>query len=82
MDAQDDCGSREVLPVFCERFLDVELLKLAERLVEENLAFQHFVDQGFKSGTHDQSLSARMIFKSDTWRATVGRSRSLQFFSG
>ena len=61
MDAEDDCGSREVLAVFRQRLFDVELFKLGEGFVEEDLAFQHFVDQGFKSGTHDQSYRARMI---------------------
>lgn len=77
MDAQDDGRTREVLFVFCERFLDVELFELADRLVEEYVAFQHFVDQGFKSGTHDQS-EVRPARKS--WRATVGRSPNLQLF--
>jgi hypothetical protein len=35
------------------------------------VAFQHFVDQGFKSGTHDQSesTSSEKILASDEWDA-------------
>jgi hypothetical protein len=78
MDPQDDGRTREVLFVFCERFLYVELFELADRLVEEYVAFQHFVDQGFKSGTHDQSesTSSEKILASDDGTVAEPAARS------
>src|SRR5690242_2681790 len=68
MNAEYDGSLREVLPVSRERLLDVEFFKLGERLVEKNLPVQHFVDQGFKSGTHFESPATREMFNCESER--------------
>jgi len=52
MDAEDGGRVREVLFVAREGLLDVELLKLAECLIQKDVAFEHLVDQGLESGAH------------------------------
>jgi hypothetical protein len=56
MDAEDDSGFREVLFVTGEGFLDVELFEFADRFVEKDMAFKHFVDQSFESGMNQSSF--------------------------
>lgn len=56
MDAEDGGRVREMLFVAREGFLYVELLKLAERLIQQDVAFEHFVDQGFESSVNQSSF--------------------------
>lgn len=49
MDAEDGGRVGNVLLVAGERLLDVELLEFAESLVQKDLAFEHFVDEGFEA---------------------------------
>lgn len=49
MDAEDGSGVGDVLLVTSERLLYVELLEFAERFVEKDVAFEHFVDQVFET---------------------------------
>ena len=53
----EHCGSiGDVLLVTGERFLDVELLKLAERFIQQDVAFEHFVDQAFEASVNQSSF--------------------------
>lgn len=56
VDAEDGGGVGDVLLVTGERLLDVELLEFAERFVQKDVAFEHFVDQGFESGVNQSSF--------------------------
>ena len=56
MDAQDGGGVGDVLLVTGERLLDIELLEFAERFIEKDVAFEHFVDQVFKAIVNQSSF--------------------------
>jgi len=56
VDAEDGRGFREVLVVPGQGFLNIELLKLAHRLIQQDVAFEHFVDEAFKSGVNQSSF--------------------------
>jgi hypothetical protein len=56
MDAEDGRGVGDVLLVTSEGLLDVELLEFAERFIEKDMAFEHFVDQAFESGMDQSSF--------------------------
>ena len=56
MDAEDGGGVGDVLLVAGEGFLDVELLEFAERFIQKDVAFEHFVDQGFKTVMNQSSF--------------------------
>ena len=56
MDAEDDGGFGEVLFVTGKGFLDVELFKFADRFIEKDVAFEHFVDESFESGMNQSSF--------------------------
>ncbi len=56
MDAEHGGRVGEVLFVFCERLFDVELFEFAERLIEKDVAFEHFVDEAFESGVNQSSF--------------------------
>ena len=56
VDAQHHGGIGEVLLVFGERLLDVELFEFAERLVQKDVAFEHFVDEAFESGVNQSAF--------------------------
>jgi hypothetical protein len=45
-----------VLLVAGERLLDIDLLELGDCLVEEDVAFQHFVNQRLESGVYQSSF--------------------------
>ena len=64
MDAEDDGGFREVLLVPREGLLDVQLLEFADRLIEKNVALEHFVDQCFESGTDQSSFPVKSLYAS------------------
>ena len=52
MDAQRFSSFGKVLFVSREGFPDVEVFELTDRLGEQDVAVQHLVNQGFKSGAH------------------------------
>jgi hypothetical protein len=56
VDAEDGGRVGDVLLVTGESFLDVELLELAERFVEKDVAFEHFVDQVFEAVVNQSSF--------------------------
>ena len=56
MDAEHGGSVGDVLLVARERFLDVELLEFAERFVEKDVAFEHFVDQVFETVVNQSSF--------------------------
>jgi len=56
MDAEDGGGVGDVLLVTRERFLDVEFFEFAERFIQKDVAFEHFVDQAFESGMNQSSF--------------------------
>ena len=56
MDAEDGGRVGDMLLVTGESFLDVELLELAERFVEKDVAFEHFVDQVFETVVNQSSF--------------------------
>lgn len=56
MDAEDGGGIGDVLLVTGERLFDVELLEFAERFVQKDVAFEHFVDQVFEAIMNQSSF--------------------------
>ena len=56
MDAEHRGCVGDVLLVTGERLLDVELLEFAERFVEKDVAFEHFVDQVFETVVNQSSF--------------------------
>lgn len=56
MDAEDGSGVGDVLLVTSKRLLDVELLEFAERFIQKDVAFEHFVDQGFEAIMNQSSF--------------------------
>ena len=64
MDTEHGGSVGNVLLVTGERFLDVELLEFAERFVEKDVAFEHFVDQGFKASMNQSSCPVSSLYAS------------------
>ena len=64
MDAEHDGGLREVLIVAGEGLFYIELFEFADRLVEKDVAFKHFVDQAFKSGMNQSSFPVNNLYAS------------------
>ena len=56
VDAEDGGRVGDVLLVTSEGLLDVELLEFAERFVEKDVAFEHFVDQVFETVVNQSSF--------------------------
>jgi len=56
MDAEDGGGVGDVLLMTSERLLDIEFLEFAERFVEKDMAFEHFVDQVFQAVVNQSSF--------------------------
>lgn len=56
VDAEDGGCVGDVLLMTGEGFLDVELLEFAERFVEKDVAFEHFVDQVFEAVVNQSSF--------------------------
>ena len=56
MDAEDGGRVGDVLLVTGERLLDVELLEFAERFIEKDVAFEHFVDESFETVMNQSSF--------------------------
>ena len=56
MNAEDGGRVREVLVVTREGLFYVELLKLAESLIQKDVALEHLLDQTFESGMNQSSF--------------------------
>ena len=56
MDTEHGGSVGDVLLVTRQRLLDVELLEFAERFVQKDVAFEHFVDQSFEASMNQSSL--------------------------
>ena len=56
VDAEDGGCVREVLFVAREGLLDVELLEFAERFIQKDVTFEHFVDQAFEASMNQSSF--------------------------
>jgi hypothetical protein len=56
MDSKDRGGFGEVLFVAGERLFYIELLEFTQSLVKKDVAFEHFVDEAFESGSNQSSL--------------------------
>src|ERR1043165_2339107 len=56
VDAEHRGRVGDVLLVTGERLLDVELLEFAERFVQKDVAFEHFVDQAFEARGNESSF--------------------------
>ena len=61
MDAEHGGGVGDVLLVTGERFLDVELLEFAERFIQKDVAFEHFVDQAFEAVMNQSSFPVNSL---------------------
>ena len=64
VDAEHDSRVREVLLISCQGFLNVELFEFAERLIQQDVALQHFVDQSFESGMNQSSFPVSNLYAS------------------
>jgi len=64
MDAEDGGRVREMLLVAREGLLDVELLEFADGLIQEDVAFEHFVHQGFEAIVNQSSLPVSNLYAS------------------
>ena len=56
MDAEHRGRIGEVLLVPAEGFFNVELFELAQRLVQKDVAIEHFVDEAFEAGMNQSSF--------------------------
>ena len=56
MNAKDGGGVGNVLLVTGECLLYIELLEFAERFVEKDVSFEHFVDQVFETVVNQSSF--------------------------
>jgi hypothetical protein len=56
VDAEDGGRVGDVLLVTGEGLLDVELLEFAERFIKKDVAFEHFVDEGFETVVNQSSF--------------------------
>src|SRR6185369_3360964 len=56
VDAEDGGRVREMLFVTREGLLNIELLKLAERFIQKDVALEHLLDQAFESGMNQSSF--------------------------
>jgi hypothetical protein len=61
MDAEHGGGIGDVLLVTGKRFLDIELLELAERFIQKDVAFEHFVDQAFEAVMNQSSFPVNSL---------------------
>ena len=64
MDAEHNRGLGEVLFVAGEGLFYVELFEFADRLIEKDVAFKHFVDQAFESGVDQSSFPVNKRYAS------------------
>ena len=64
MNAEHGSGVGDVLLVTSERFLDVQLLEFAERFIQKDVAFEHFVDQGFETVVNQSSFPVSSLYAS------------------
>ena len=52
VDSQHFRCIRKMFSMPGESLLDIDLFKLRHRFIQQNLAVQHFIDQGFELGAH------------------------------
>ena len=64
MDAQDGGRVGEVLLVAREGLFYVELFEFADGLIQEDVAFEHFVYQGFEAIVNQSSLPVSSLYAS------------------
>ena len=64
VDAEDGGRVREMLFVAREGLLYIELLKLAERFIQKDVALEHFVDQAFETVVNQSSLPVTNLYAS------------------
>ena len=64
VDAQDGGRVGEVLFVTRQSFLYEELLEFAHGLIQEDVAFKHFVHQGFEAIVNQSSLPVNSLYAS------------------
>ena len=64
VNAEDRGRVREVLLVAREGLLYVELLEFADGLIQEDVAFEHFVYQGFESIVNQSSFPVSSLYAS------------------
>ena len=64
MDAEDSGCVGDVLLVTGERLLDVELFEFAERFIQKDVAFEHFVDQAFEAVMNQSSFPVSSLYAS------------------
>ena len=64
VDAEDGGRVREMLFMTREGLLYIELLKLAYSLIEEDMAFQHLVNQGFETVVNQSSFPVSNLYAS------------------
>ena len=56
VDAEDGGGLGDVLLVTGQGLLYVKLLKLLDRLIQKDVAFEHFIDQAFETVVNQSSF--------------------------
>ena len=61
MDAQHRSRLRDVFLVAREGFLYIELFEFAEGLFQQDVAFKHFVDEGFEAIVNQSSLPVNSL---------------------
>ena len=64
VDAQDGGRVGDVLLVAREGLLYVELLEFAHSLIQEDVAFEHFVHQGFEAIVNQSSFPVNNLYAS------------------
>jgi len=64
MDAEDGGRVGEVLLVAREGFLYVELLEFTQCLIQEDVAFEHFVDEAFEAVVNQSSFPVSSLYAS------------------
>ena len=64
MDAQDGRRVREMLLVARQGLLYVELLEFTQCLIQEDVAFEHFVDQVFETVVNQSSFPVSSLYAS------------------
>ena len=56
MDAEDSRGVGDVLLMTGERLFNIELLEFAERFIQKDVAFEHFVNEAFETVVNQSSF--------------------------
>ena len=64
VDAQDGGRVGEVLLVARESLLYVELFEFTQGLIQEDVAFEHFIDQSFEAVVNQSSFPVSSLYAS------------------